>query len=98
MNLNSFFQGSVSIFCITATIFMIMLFIWALKVNAQINKLIAELQKIAITVEAASIDVKGFIDRTITALEKLKESLLTFEFIRKITTEVITMIKGKKKE
>lgn len=98
MNLNSFFQLSVSIFCITGTIFMIVLFVWALKAWAQIDKLITEFQKIATTIESTSIDVKSFIDRTIAALEKLKESVLTFEFIRKITSEVITLIKGKKKE
>lgn len=94
MSLNSFFQISVSIFCIVGTIFMIILFVWALIVRVQINKLITEFQKIATTVETTSLEVKSFIDRTISALEKLKESLLTFEFIRKITSEVITLIKG----
>ena len=98
MSLNSFFQISVSIFCIVATIFMIILFIWAVIIRKQINKLIQKFEEIAVTAKTTTGEIKDFVERTITSLEKFKDSILTFEFIRKITSEVITLIKSNKKE
>ena len=97
MNLNSFFQVSVSIFCIVATIFMVILFSWAVIVRIQINKLIQKFEEIAVTAKTTTGEIKDFTERTIASLEKFKDSVLTFEFIRKITSEVITLIKSNKK-
>ena len=98
MNLNSFFQLSVSIFCIIASIFMIVLFIWAVILRMQINKLMIKFEEIAEMAKTASGEFKAFIERTIHALDKFKDSILTLEFIRKIASEVITLIKNNKKE
>lgn len=98
MSLNSFFQVSVSIFCIVATIFMIILFAWAMIIRIQINKLIQKFEEIAVTAKTTTGEIKDFVERTIASLEKFKDSILTFEFIRKITSEVITLIKSNKKE
>ena len=98
MNLNSFFQLSVSIFCIIASIFMIILFVWAVMIRIQINRLIVKFEEIAVTARSTTGEIKDFIERTIASLEKFKDSILTFEFIRKIATEVITLIKNNKKE
>lgn len=98
MNLNSFFQVSVSIFCLVATIFMIILFVWATIIRTQINRLIEKFEEIAVTAKTTTGEFKAFIERTIASLEKFKDSILTFEFIRKMTSEVITLIKSNKKE
>lgn len=98
MNLNSFFQLSVSIFCDVGTIVMIIFFIWAVIIRIQINKLIKKFEEVADMAKTATGEFKDFIERTIAALEKFKESILTFEFIRKMTSEVITLIKSNKKE
>lgn len=98
MNLNSFFQISVSIFCIVATIFMIILFVWTAAIRTQINNLIVKFEEIAVTAKTTTGEIKEFIERTIASLEKFKDSILTFEFVRKITSEVITLIKGNRKE
>lgn len=98
MNLNSFFQITVSIFCLVATIFMIVLFVWVAVIRLRINRLIEKFEEIAVTAKATTGEIKDFIERTIASLEKFKESILTFEFVRKITSEVITLIKGNKKE
>lgn len=98
MDLNSFFQISVSIFCIVGTIFMIVLLIYAVIIRIQIGKLIKKFEEIAVTAKTVTGDVKDFIERTITSLEKFKDSILTFEFIRKMTSEVISLIKTNKKE
>ena len=98
MSLNSFFQLSVSIFCIVGTIFMVILFVWTVIVRAQINRLILKFEEIAVTAKTATGEFKDFIERTIVSLDKFKDSILTFEFIRKITAEVITLIKSNKKE
>jgi len=98
MNLNSFFQLSVSIFCILASIFMIILFIWAVILRMQINKLMIRFEEIAEVAKTTTREFKDFIERTINSLEKFKDSILTFEFIRKMTSEIITLIKNNKKE
>ena len=96
--MNSFFQVSVSIFCIVATIFMVVIFIWTVILRARINNLIEKFEEILASAKTTTGEVRDFIERTIASLEKFKESILTFEFVRKITSEVISLIKGNKKE
>jgi len=96
MNLNSFFQLSVSIFCIVGTIFMIVLFVWAIIIRIQIGRLIKKFEEIALTAKTTTNEFKQFIERTIASLEKFKESVLTFEFIRKMASEVITLMRNNK--
>lgn len=98
MNLNSFFQISVSVFCIVGMIFMICLFIWAVILRSRISKLITKLEEITATTETVVGEFKDFIERTIASLEKFKKGILTFEFIRKLTSEIISLIKNKKGE
>jgi hypothetical protein len=95
--MNSFFQLSVSIFCIVGTVFMITLFIWAIMLQIQISKLINKLEEISEIAKETASDAKGFVERTIKSLETFKNSLFTFEFIRKIAMEVIDMVKNNKK-
>jgi hypothetical protein len=97
MALNVLFQLSVSIFCVVATIFMIILFVWSLMLRTQVNKLIKMLEDISDVVKATAEDTKGFMDRTIESLETFKNSIFTFEFIRRIITEVITLVKNNSK-
>jgi hypothetical protein len=81
-----------------ATIFMIILFVWTVIIRNQINNLIVKFEEIAATAKTTNAEIKEFVERTITSLEKFKDSILTFEFVRKITSEVITLIKGNRKE
>ena len=96
MILNSIFQISVSIFCIVATIFIIIIFIWVVIIRTKINNLIAKFEEIVITTKNLTGEIKDFIERTIASLEKFKDGILTFEFIRKITSEIITLVKNNK--
>jgi hypothetical protein len=77
---------------------MIILFVWTVIIRNQINNLIVKFEEIAVTAKTTSGDIKEFVERTIASLEKFKDSILTFEFVRKITSEVITLIKGNRKE
>ncbi len=97
MNLNSFFQISVSIFSIVGTVFMIVLLVWAIIIRIQIGKLIKKFEDIAVMAKTTTNEFKEFIERTIASLEKFKQSILTFEFIRKMATEVISLMKNNKK-
>jgi hypothetical protein len=98
MSLNSFFQICVSIFSIVATIFMTILMVYAIIIRIQIGKLIKKFEEIAVEAKTATGEFRAFIERTIESLEKFKDSIMTFEFIRKMTTEVISLIKNNKKE
>lgn len=60
------------------------------------DKLITILEEIAVTAKTKTGELKDFIDRTIASLEKFKNSILTVEYIRKATTEVISIINQKK--
>ena len=75
---------------------MIVLFVWGVILRIQINKLIEHLEEVIATAKTVTGEVKDFIERTIAALEKFKESILTFEFIRKTTSEIIALINNKK--
>lgn len=97
MNLNAFFQVSVSVFCIVATVFMLTLFVWAIMLHAQLSKLIKKLEEISEIAKTTTREVKDFVERTIQSLETFKNSIFTFEFIRKITGEVIGLVKNNKK-
>lgn len=96
MELNSFFQISVSVFCIVATIFMLTLFVWAIMLKVQMSKLIKKLEEISEIAKTTAGDARDFVERSIKSLEAFKNSIFTFEFIRKIATEVIDLIKNKK--
>lgn len=95
MSLESFFQLSVSIFAIVATIFILTLFYWAIILRIQLKKLIIKLEEISEIAKTTAGKTKDFVERTIETLEKFRDSILTFEFVRKITTEIISSIKGK---
>ncbi|MCX6812792.1 MAG: hypothetical protein NTW79_04245 [Candidatus Berkelbacteria bacterium] len=98
MSLNSFFQISVSVFSIVATIFIIIVFVWVVIIRIQIGKLVKKFEEIAAKAESATNQFKEFIERTVASLEKFKDSLLTFDFIKKAAEEIIKMVKSKKKE
>lgn len=97
MNLNAFFQVSVSIFCIVATIYMIVLFVWSVMLQNQLKKLTIQLGEILETAKATANDSKEFVDRTIKSLETFKNSIFTFDFVRRIVTEIIDLIKNNTK-
>jgi len=97
MNLNDFFQISVSVFCIVGTIVMVTFFVWAIILRTQINRLIAKLIDLSDIAIETTGNVKEFVDRTIDSLETFKNSIFTFEFVRKIITQIIELIKNNKK-
>jgi hypothetical protein len=55
-------------------------------------------EEIAEVAKTTTGEFRDFIERTIHALDKFKDSILTLEFIRKIATEVIGLMKNNKKE
>jgi len=97
MTLNAFFQVSVSVFCLVGTIFMVTMFVWAIIARAQISRLIIKLEEIADIAKSTAGDTKEFVDRTIASLETFKNSLFTFEFIRKVVVQIIELIKNNSK-
>lgn len=97
MNLNDFFLVSASVFCIVGTIFMIIFFVWAIILRSQINRLMQKLIELSDIAKQTSGNVKNFIDRTVESLETFKNSIFTFEFVRRIITEIIELIKNNKK-
>lgn len=97
MNLNDFFHLSVSIFSIVATIFLIIVFVWAVMLRIRLDKLIKKLEEISEIAKTTAGETKNFVERTIKSLESFKQSIFTFEFVRKITTEIIDHIKSKPK-
>lgn len=97
MTLNVFFQISVSVFCVVATIFMLTLFIWAIMLRIQLSKLIKKLEDISEIAKTTATDSKAFVERTIKSLETFKNSIFTFEFVRQIVTEVIKLISNNSK-
>ena len=97
MDLNAFFQISVSVFCIIATIFMLTVFIWAIMLRVQLSKLITKLEDISEIAKTTAGETKDFVERSIESLESFKKSIFTFEFIRRIVTEIIELIKNNTK-
>lgn len=93
MDLNTFFQISVSVFCIIATIFMIIMFVLVIMLRVQVSKLIKNLDDILDVVQTTANNAKDFTERTIESLEAFKNNFFTFEFIRRIVTELIKLIK-----
>lgn len=97
MTLNAFFQVSVSVFCIVATIFLLTMFVWAVMLRAQLGKLIKKLEEISEIAKTTAGDTKEFVERTIESLETFKKSIFTLDFIRRIVEEVIKLINHKPK-
>lgn len=97
MDLNTYFQLSVSVFCTLSVIILIVLLIWATMLRIKIGKLIVRLEEIIAEVRTTTDEVKSFVERTIASLEKFKESIITFEFIKKAAEEIISLVINKKK-
>ena len=97
MTLNVFFQASVSVFCVIATVFMLTLFVWAIMLHIQLGKLIKKLEEISGIAKTTAEEAKDFVERTVQSLETFKNSIFTFEFIRKIAMEIIELIKNNRK-
>jgi len=97
MDLNSLFQISASIFFILASLFLLVLLAGTISLKIQLNRLIKKLEEVTETAKTATGEAKEFIERTIESLEKFKNSILTFEFIQKLVSEIINLIKSKKK-
>jgi hypothetical protein len=97
MTLNAFFQISVSVFCIVATIYMIVLFVWSIMLQNQLGKLTKQLGEVLETAKTTSNDAKEFVEKTIKSLESFKNSIFTFDFVRRIVTEIIQLIKNNSK-
>lgn len=98
MVLNSIFQISVIIFCLVGTVLMVTVFIWAMMLGEQIDKLMKKLEEIASIAKIAADHTKDFVDKTIESLETFKKSVFTFDFIGRIVTEIIGFIKNSNKE
>lgn len=97
MILNTFFQVSVSIFCVVATVFMIILFVWTVAFRAQLSKLIMKLEEVLETAKTTANETKNFVEKTIESLETFKKSIFTLEFVRRIVTETIELVKNNTK-
>lgn len=76
---------------------MLILFVWAIMLRAQISKLIKKLEEISEIAKTTVGDTKDFIERTIASLETFKNSIFTFDFVRRIVTEIIGLIKNNSK-
>lgn len=96
MNLNQFFQVSVSVFSVVATIFILVMFVWGIMLFAGIRRLIKKVEEISEIAKTTTGEVKSFIERTIEFLDTFKKSLTTLDFIRKTATDIINLIKNKK--
>lgn len=97
MILNTVFQVSVSVFCVVATVFMIILFVWTVAFRAQLSKLIMKLEEVLETAKTTANETKKFVEKTIESLETFKKSIFTLEFVRRIVTETIELIKNNTK-
>lgn len=75
---------------------MIVLFVWSNAARIKLNKLTNVLEDIAKAAQTTTGEIKEYIERTIYTIEKLKNSLITVEFIRRATTEVISIINQKR--
>ncbi len=98
MALETLFQISVSVFCLVATVFMLTLFVWAIMLKIQLGKLIVKLEEISKIAKTTAGEAKDFVERTITSLEAFKNSIFTFEFIRRIIAEAVDLIKNKQRK
>jgi|GEM_PF-1873570 hypothetical protein len=97
MTLDTYFQLSVGIFCNLATIFVFVFLIWLIMLKIQFSKLIKKLEEIVDTAKTTAGEAKDFVERTIQSLETFKNSIFTFDFIRRIITEAIELIKHNSK-
>lgn len=76
---------------------MIILFVWAIMLRVQLSKLIKKLTDILDIAQTTTEAARDFTERTIELLEAFKKSVFTFEFIRRIVTEIIELIKNNPK-
>ena len=90
MNLNTYFQISVSVFSTLATVFLLALIVWAIILQIQLKKLIKKIDEILELAKSTAGDAKDFVERTIESIESFKASIFTFEFVRRIITEIAT--------
>ena len=97
MNLNTYFQISVSVFCNVATLAILVFVIFSFLLRAQVNKLMKQLMEISEIAKNTAGDSKAFVDRSIKSLESFRDSIFTFEFIRQIITQVVELISNNKK-
>jgi len=94
MTLDTYFQISVSVFSTLATLFLLGMIVWAFILRAQIARLIKKLLEISDIAKETAGNTRDFVDKTIDSLEEFKQSIFTFEFARRIVTEVIDLIKN----
>lgn len=76
---------------------MLILFVWTVMLRAQLSKLIKKLEDILEIAETVAGETKDFVERSIESLETFKKSIFTFEFIRRIVTKIIELIKSNSK-
>lgn len=98
MNLNDFFQISVSVFCSLATVFMLAFLVWAIVLHRQISRLVKKLLEITEIAKTTAGDTQDFVNRTIKSLEAFKQSIFTFEFVRRIIQEIIDLVRNNSRE
>jgi hypothetical protein len=95
MDLTVFFQICVSVFCIVATLFLIIIIVNAVLLRLRLNKLINSLEQIAQNAAMSSDGIKEFIERTISSVERFKSMYFTYEALWKTATDVISLIKNR---
>ncbi len=97
MNLNTFFQISVSVFCIVTTLFILALFIWFIVIRTRLNGLIRELKEILEIFRTTAGKTSEFVGQSIESLEIFKKNVFTFEFVRRAVVGIIGLIKNNSK-
>lgn len=97
MTLDAFFQISVSIFCIITSVFMVVFFVWSILIRTRLNKLLRQIEEISEIAKNTAQDARAFTDRTIESIDAFKNSLFTLDSIRRVATNVISLIKNNTK-
>lgn len=98
MELYNFYLASQSIYAIVATIFILILAFIVVILYYKINAISKKVDKIAETGMETSRDVRGFVERTITQIEQLSKSILTFDAAKKLALTIIEALNKNKKE
>ena len=96
MDLTIFFQISVSVFCIVATLALIFVTVNAVLLRLKLRKLINSLEQIAQNAADSSGDIKEFIDHTIDSIDRFKSMYFTYEALWKTANDIIGLIKSRK--
>ena len=65
--------------------------------RSQLGKLIKKLEEISEIAKTTAGETKDFVERSIQSLETFKNSIFTFDFVRRIVTEIIELIKNNSK-